>query len=456
VFIEKWNIKMTEKRGWFNKGLGFIVGGAVWCGCLLGAANGVPPAFAADVKVIEFERGRGWMLSVDKKPFYIHGVGCGLSRGKKGEDYLLMAKEVGANSVRTWGVDQGNQEYLDSAWSKGLHVDAGIWINWAESEKGISYLNKNAYVDGKRAEALAYIQRFKDHPAILMWNVGNEAIYFSKSEGEKIALARFLETLIQDIHRIDPNHPVVYTSAGNFDFPYLEKYVPSLDIVGSNVYGTVRSTQSYMESHGFDKPYLITEFGPRLPSDMNRDVNHMPEELEDYQKATIYKSFIEQIESFEGDNLGGYVFQLGESTQESMTWWNINEGLLKRQSYWAVYEAYHHKKAPTFAPKLRRMILSKQKDIKPGEEISVQVELKDGNKAGLEYNYRLSTSSFNVLLYYVNDYVDAQVAGTGPQVKVRAPMKEGVYRVYVFVSDGNGNASSLNKTIEVKNSSLKT
>ena len=82
----------------------------------------------------------GYKLVVNGQPFYVQGAGVGEMSGKKGENYLVLAKELGANAVRTWGTDQGTKKYLDEANRLGLYVDAGIWINFVDAKQGISYL----------------------------------------------------------------------------------------------------------------------------------------------------------------------------------------------------------------------------------------------------------------------------------------------------------------------------
>lgn len=405
---------------------------------------------AAEVK-IEGSKA-SWVLVVNGQPFYIKGVGCGLATGEKGEDYLKLAKELGANCVRTWGIDQGNRQYLDKAAQYGLMVDAGIWLNWVDPEKKVSYIGENPYKKDKRQEVLTYVNEFKGHPALLMWNVGNEAIFFTKSEEEKVALCEFLEGLIQEIRRIDAKHPVIYASAGYLDLPYLKKYVPSLDIIGINAYGSIRAFHSYWDFLGFDKPYVFTEYGPYLPYQRPKDPNGKSQELGDYQKAFLYKDYTSQILSFKGYNLGSFAFHLGETTQESMTWWNINERNLKRQSYWAVYEIYTGKSAVSFAPKIKKLTLSKVLGLEPGELIEAEVEMALGNNEGYTYEYLLSTAEEGVLQYYVNSYIAAEVIGKGRKVKIMAPQKEGVYRLYCFVKDKYGSISSLNKTVSVGDS----
>ncbi len=129
-----------------------------------------------------------WNLEVNGKPFYIKGVGVGKQAGIGGADYLKMAQELGANAVRTWGTDQGTQEYFDTALKYGLMVDAGIWINYAKKGTEYSYIGDNEYKKNKTQEITDYVNKFKSHPALLMWTIGNDALFFTKDEEERIAL----------------------------------------------------------------------------------------------------------------------------------------------------------------------------------------------------------------------------------------------------------------------------
>lgn len=395
---------------------------------------------------IKGERG-SWHLEIQGKPFYVKGAGCGKALGRSGEDYLKLAKELGANAVRTWGIDQGTKEYLDNAHRYGLMVCAGIWLNWIDERGYPSYVHDDEYKKQKRKEVLDYINRLKDHPAILFWNLGNEAIYWTKDSKEKIAIAQFLENLIQEIHKIDSQHPVIYACASDFEeLKIIKEYVTSLDIVGINSYGSIRFSQGKWDYLGFNIPYVLTEFGPYGPWDRPKDTNGTSIEQSDKEKAQLYKYYLEQIFEFKGYNLGAFAFHLGETTQESMTWWNINEGNLKRQSFWVIHSLYTDKGPSSFLPKISKFILNKNKDIRPNEFIDVFVEAEGEN---LDYSYKVSTASEGILQYYVNDWIKTEVKAKGNKAKIKAPDKEGIYRVYCFVKDKRGNVTSSNSSISV-------
>jgi hypothetical protein len=98
-------------------------------------------------------------------------------------------------------------------------------------------------------------------------------------------------------------------------------------------------------------------------------------------------------------------------------------------------------------PKINKFILNKNKDIRPNESIDIFVEA-EGQDA-LEYSYKTSTAFEGILQYYVNEWVEIEVETEGSKAKIRAPDKEGIYRVYCFVKDKRGNVTSSNSSISV-------
>src|SRR3989338_2319523 len=156
-------------------------------------------------------------------------------------DYLKLAKDMGANVVRTWGIDQGNAQYLKKANQYGLYVNAGIWLNPVYADGRCSYIMDVEYKKEVRRQTLEYVKRNMNDPAVLFWNVGNETIYWTNKEEERVFFCLFLERLIQEVHALDPHHPVIYTSSYATAVPYIKKYVPSLNILGINAYGGFES-----------------------------------------------------------------------------------------------------------------------------------------------------------------------------------------------------------------------
>ncbi len=391
----------------------------------------------------------GYALLVNGKPFYVQGAGVGEAYGKKGEDYLALAKELGANAVRTWGTDQGTKKYLDRAHELDLLVDAGIWINYPDITQGISYLKGGeAYRRKKERETLDYVRRFKKHPAILAWNIGNECIFFTKDPAEREALCLFIESLVRKVHKEDPNHPILYTSVNSLDLPFLKKYVPSLDIIGMNVYGSVIGAQSGWQALDFGKPYLITEFGPLGPWDLPKDKNGKMLEQDDRSKAQQYKNHWSLIKERAGKNLGGFVFHVGETTQESLTMWNVNDHLYKKEPFVTIQKQFGAGDGADHAPKISSFILPDS--VKAGESFQAEIVAADLEGAALTYEFQASTSVQDVLQYYVNTPLALEIQAEGPKATIKAPEKPGIYRLYGFARDATGHSASLSRTLLVE------
>jgi hypothetical protein len=391
-----------------------------------------------------------WALEVSGKPFYIKGVGVGNMKGKNGEDYLKMAQELGANAVRTWGVDQGTQEYFDTAHKYGLMVDAGIWMNFANRDAKFTYIGDNDYKKNKRKEIEDYVNKFKSHPALLMWNVGNEAIFFTKDEQERVELSKFLEQMVKLVHQLDPDHPVIYTSADTTALPYIANYVPSLDIFGMNIYGSVRISHGKWDKSALNIPYCVTEYGPHGPWDVKKDQNGASQDEPDQGKAAIYRNMTNDIIGFKGYNLGGFVFHLGETTQESLTWWNINYKLFGRSAFWEVYKIYTGSKPSNLPPRITALKLSKTKGIAPGGAVDIIAEASDNDSNPLDYQFLVSTAQEGILEYYVNKEVPVKFNCEGTSFRMTAPEKKGVYRLYLIVNDGYGNVAVANRSFKVE------
>lgn len=404
---------------------------------------------AGSIVKITGKRG-SWVLTVNGKPFYIKGVVCGLAAGKGGEDYLKLAREAGANTVRTLGTDQGTQAYFDAALKYGLMVNAGIRFDHASDEGQISYIDDSEYKKEKINEIMEYVNKFKDHPALFMWNLGDEAIFLTKSEQERAALSRFLEEMVRLVHGLDPDHPVIYASADISDIPYIEKYVPGLDAFGMNVYGSIKAAHAKWYKSSLNIPYIITEYGPAGPWAVQKDRNGVSSDQPDWVKAAAYRNMTKEIMNFKGYNLGGFAFHIGEASPDSLTWWNLNYEALKRASFWEIYKIYTGGKPYNKPPRITKFNLSKVNNIAPGEIIGISAEAVDTDSNPLDYTFAVSTAPEGISRHYVNEEAPVSFTCEGINFKMTAPVEKGLYRVYAFVNDGYGNAAAANRSIKVE------
>ncbi len=98
-----------------------------------------------------------YQLLKDDQPFFIKGAGV-----EFGSLEALVA--AGGNCFRTWRVNNGQRPL-------GLVVVMGLDLE--RERQGFDYSDPKAVAEQKAA-VMADVERLKDHPALLMWGLGNE------------------------------------------------------------------------------------------------------------------------------------------------------------------------------------------------------------------------------------------------------------------------------------------
>jgi hypothetical protein len=360
-----------------------------------------------------------------------------------------MARDMGANAVRTWGI--ASQRYFNQALNNGLLVDAGVWFDPVRNGKPHSYTDAR-YREQLTQEVMTYVKIMKHHPALLSWNLGNEVFSHTDSEKERIAFGTFLKQLIDAVHKEDPNHPVIYSCPdGTSELRYLKKYVPNLDILGINTYGEYRSALRWLEINQYDKPVIATEFGCRGGWSQPRDNNNMPYDPFDQYKALDYDSLWHQIEHSRGSSLGGYAFVMGpQRNQFSLTWFNLNYGREKRQAFWNLYTHYTGKKPLNACPRIDAMQIEPADPRPPGTQVTVRAVVTDPDGDRLDYRYFITNIASDPWIVEPPRFYPTPIFRIGPgEARIVVPNDPGIYRVYVTVSDGHNNLAVANRSIRV-------
>jgi len=409
-----------------------------------------PTRASAEPRKVVITREDGqWKLLVGYRRFFIKGVGCQQAVGEKGEDYLKMAHDMGANAVRTWG--GAPRSYLDRAEANGLMVDLGIWLNPIRETGGNESYQNSEYRQILRHQILDYVNEMKDHAALLMWNVGNEAFAYTDDPKEKAALGHFLKEMVIEIHQIDPNHPVIYSCSADRDLPDAEKYVPELDALGTNVYGSLSPVLGWMRNNGKERPVVVTEFGPLGAWDCPKDKNGVAYDPMDHVKSSDYLSVWRQIEDASTKCLGGFAFVLGEPrNQDSLSWYNLNYGELRRDAFWALHKAYTHQPAPYHVPKFSEMHVDHAFNLQPGQRIEVWSTSSNPDKDKLQYDYFITHIASDPLIVEPAKFYPVEVDPIGPgHAKLKVPNDPGFYRVYILATDSHHDAAIIDRSIRV-------
>jgi hypothetical protein len=421
-------------------------------GCAAGGDTEVPDG-PAEVEVAGSQG--DWHLTVDGEPFTVKGLTWGPSPGEAAT-YMPELAAMGVNTLRTWGTDASSLPLLDAAAAHDVKIMLGFWLlpgGGPGSGGCIDYTTDDAYKSQTLADIVGWVETYRDHPAVLMWNVGNESVLGLQNcyggdvlEAQRNAYTAFVNDVAVAIHGVDADHPVTSTDAWTGAWPYYEANAPDLDLLAVNSYGDVCGVQEAWEAGGYDRPYVVTETGPIGEWEVPDDENGVPDEPGDVAKAAAYTEAWECITGHEGVALGATMFHFGTEGDFGGVWFNLIPGGNRRLSYYAVAEAYGGTAQSNTPPVISGMDLGLDGPVVGGEEFTVDLDVADPDGDALEYipmvNSAYVNGSWDMLLadYTVN--ADGTIA-------VRAPEILGVWKLYVWVEDGHGNVGVESRSFEV-------
>jgi hypothetical protein len=408
----------------------------------------VPPAVPTGGSVVKVTGGQGnWGLSVNGAPFQVKGVTFGPAAATA-EAHLPDLVAMGVNTVRTWGTDGSTAPLLDQAAAYGVKVVNGFWLN-----QGADYVNDSNYRTSTLNTIVQYVNQYKNDPAVLMWDVGNEVLLtlqntYSGSQltAERNAYAQYVDQVAQAIHAADPNHPVTSTDAWTGAWPYYQANAPHLDLWAINAYGAACGLKQDWINGGYTKPYLVTESGPAGEWEVPNDANGVPTEPTDQQKAAGYATAWNCITGHTGVALGATLFNYGTENDFGGVWFNLDTGGWQRLSYYQVAHLYGGSVQANTPPVISALTLSRTTDVPAGGQFTVTLGVSDPDGDPLRYNLMLTSK-------YVDGGTGFSYAGftqSGPSTfTVTAPNRLGVWKVYAYAYDGHGNVGVETRSFRV-------
>jgi hypothetical protein len=392
-----------------------------------------------------------FLLYRGAEPYYVKGVG--------GDRFLENAAAAGANSVRTWG-SQNATAILDRAHSLDMTVMMGIWM----SHEADSYLSAD-YKRGKIAEVKAVLEQCKDHPALLMWSVGNEI----NLEGADTPEAwRFVNELVQLIKSHDPNHPVIsVVSFSKQVFNNIALYAPDLDAVGINAYGALPKLRTTIERSAYTGPYLVTEWGTDGHWEVDQTSWGSPIEPTSAEKAALFQErYVDDILGNRDRCLGSYVFVWGQKQERTPTWYSmfIEEipglALQKVSSPQVDVMGYSWTGfwPANLAPEVTALKINGSTadggiSLAAGQRLVASVEARDPDEDHLTFVWELLKKPQKLSTgggYEPRpERIGGVAQGTRPWLGLTAPETTGVYRLFVYVLDENGHVGTANIPFQV-------
>ena len=327
-----------------------------------------------------------WQFYRGGEPYYVRGVG--------GYVYLDEAVALGANSIRTWGIDNA-KSVLDEAHSKGLTVMLGFWMG--HERHGYDYSDAWAVEDQFKAFQ-KIVRELKDHPALLCWGVGNEMDLFYTDFNVWDAVERIAAMIKEE----DPNHPSCVVTAGLdvAEVQMIQERAPSIDILGVNTYGDVENVITRMDMYGWDKPYMVTEWGPNGHWEVFKTTWGAPVEQTSSEKAASYKHrYLDCIAADKESCVGSYVFLWGQKQETTPTWYGVFlEDGSQTEALDNLHRAWKGEEPPNRAPVIESFTLNDQTaydsvTLSPGQKVPVAALIADPDGDELSFTWELLLES---------------------------------------------------------------
>ena len=388
-----------------------------------------------------------WQMLRGGRPYFVNGAG--------GNQKLDLLKASGGNSIRTWGAETAQSD-LDAAQKLGLTATIGIWLG--HKEHGFHYDDPKAVAD-QLAKARETVTKYKNHPALLIWGLGNEM----EGDGNDPTVWKAVEAVARMVKQVDPNHTtmtvIAELGANNIKAKQVKALCPDIDILGVNSYGGAASVPQRLKAAGWTKPYIITEFGPNGPWEVGKTKWGAPLEPTSTEKAKSYaERYTAGIAGQKGWCLGSYVFLWGDKAEGTPTWFGMFlPGTGERLgTVDAMTRAWSGKAPAQTVPEISSVNSSAAlKEVAPGSRQTVTVAASGTGTLTIGYEIRAEMGNHNN--HEPGQHTSVAQTGSVPTASASnteqaftVPTESGAYRLFITVHDKSGGAATANIPFFVK------
>ena len=396
------------------------------------------------------KQGDTWKLLRNGEQFYI--------RGAVGWRHFDVLNNSGGNSIRL----RASTASLDRAYECGLNTMVSLPVRGERN--GMDWDDENAVIEQKR-NILSTVNEFKDHPAVMLWAVGNELDWIPPGKPYNSRLWRLLNDIAAEIHKADPDHLVLtVVGTGRFEqkIQQIARDCTDMDLLGINTYGDIDDVTKLARKH-WPKPYVIAEWGPTGHWQVPKTQWRAPIEQTSTEKArAIFDRFRRTILGNRSHCLGSYVFLWGQKQETTHTWYGMFRDSLKTESVDVMEYLWTGTWPENRAPAVLALSIENITDnskihLEAGKAYRAQVTCYDCDYDTLTFEWdirpevEIPENSYAGGLEKPAKPTDGLIQeGGGSRIRFVAPQKDGAYRLFVQISDGQGNAGYGNIPFYVK------
>ncbi len=426
-------------------------------GILFGCSSKTEEA-SMPVKVEIVKTEAGYQLMRGGDPYLIKGAGMGI-------DDLDRFASHGGNSIRNWttlGESQDVMTLLDSAHERGVTVALGLPM-WAERH-GFDYNDPDAVASQLeifRNEVIKY----RDHPALLAWIIGNELNHSYSNP----AVYDAVNDVAAMIHKLDPNHPTTTTLSGFKPdvIGEIQARTPELDFISFQMYGSLFGLHEEIEKLGFTGPFMMTEWGTIGYWEMEATSWGVPVELTSSEKAEVLlRAHREALSSLEGQLIGSYVFLWGQKQERTSTWFGLfTEAGEETESVDAMHYIWNGVWPANRTPQVRSMLLNGRTSresviLEQGQAYEAVFDVVDPDRDPLTYRWEVKPESDESVeggdSESAIDNVEGLLSSPDAAVTHLTSPGPGRYRLFAYAYDDLGHAAHANIPFLVEATSVQS
>jgi len=399
-------------------------------------------------KVFIEEKEGKFTLMRNGKPYSI--------KGAAGHTYLKKLNQVGGNTIRIYDTTNIGS-VLDEAEANRIAVVVGIPL--VSNKKVTGFYNDTAKVGAQFRAFKKIVEKYKDHPAVLMWCMGNELDF--KFKLKYWNFYKEYNKLVDMVHNIDPNHPVTTTimNVRRQNICNIELFTKT-DIISFNSFGGTRNLRKDLKAFSWfwKGAYLILEWGIEGPWRPNENKTIW----EAFIESTSSKKVEQYLQTYKQDLpvedtrfLGAFIFYWGQKQEYTPTWFStfyedgsMSEVVGLMKYLWTGKWPEHP------APQINYMLVDKKGALD-------NLIYKAGRIANAELFMAKSDSSISNIkweLYHEDWYQKDNVKNQKKLVPIdslfvncnafkatfKTPLEEGPYRLYATVFDRFGYFATCN------------
>jgi hypothetical protein len=389
-----------------------------------------------------------------------------LVKGAVGHTHVGELAASGGNAILIWDtvlIEKTLQEAQQHQVNVivGLDVPSGDLTEFYQDEKRVNKLF---------AAYERIVNRYKTHPALLAWGLGNELIMpvSSKSGHFYKAYNRFLKM----IHTQDPDHPVTTTIINYQKQSLLNLHwkIKDIDFISINTYNRLKDIRQQLKKLKWfwDGPFLVSEWSPNGGWESETTVWQAPVENTSTKKAEQYFEFYNTHMPLDNPRfLGSMVFYWGSRHEYTHTWYSVfTEEGCPTEIKEVLSDCWNGKATPHQSVKINYMLIDSMgaRDnilLSPGSTHSASLLLADGEPAdSLRYSWEIVKEDWlhwgRTWHYFKKPPAEPYLIkdSTLQNTSFICPKKEGPYRIFINVYNSKGYCATANTPFYVVNNEL--